>query len=493
VARPPRRLRAVADEREDVLTSATRTFRAFRANAAQFRLLLRQSLAGGEQDYTSLPLRRSVTLLAIPMVLEMLMESVFAVTDVFFVARLGVAAVATVGLTEAMVTLVYAVAVGLSMATTAMVARRSGEKDRDGAADATVQAIGVGLVVALLISIPGAIFAPDLLRLMGAEPDVVAGGAGFTRVLLGGCMVIVQLFVINAAFRGAGDAALSLRVLWVANGINIVLDPCLIFGWGPFPEMGLTGAAVATTIGRGIGVLMQIWLLARGRGTLKLARRHLRLHGAVMLRLLRVSLGGIGQYLISTSSWVLLVKIVAGFGSSAVAGYTVAIRILVFALMPSWGVANAAATLVGQNLGAGRPDRAEASVWRAGMYNAMFLVSVAVVFITAADHLVGLFTSDAAVAAYAVACLRTLSYGYGFYAYGMVLTNAFNGAGDTVTPTRLNLLCFWLFQLPVAWLLSHHTGLEVRGVFWAVMLADGLLAAAGALVFRRGGWKTQQI
>ena len=458
-----------------------------------FLSILRQSIAGGERDFTAEPVSRAVTLLAIPMVIEMMMESIFAVCDVFFVSRLGIDAVAAVGLTEAMVTLVYAVAVGLSMATTAMVARRVGEKDRRGAGAASVQAMAVGAVVALLIALPGAIFAPRLLTIMGGSAELVGHGAGYTRWMLGGCLTIIQLFLLNAVFRGAGDAALSMRVLWLANSINLVLDPCLIFGLGPFPELGLTGAAIATNIGRGLGVAFQVILLARGTGKIHLSRADIRIRGAVMLRLLRISLGGIGQYLISTSSWVVLVRIVGTFGSGAVAGYTIAIRIIVFALLPSWGVANAAATLVGQHLGAGQPRQAEASVWRTGLYNMCFLVGIAVVFIVWARPLVGVFTTDPQVVEYGVACLRWISYGYGFYAYGMVIAQAFNGAGDTTTPTIINFFCYWLFQIPLALALANGTALEARGVFVAVTAAEVLLAVVGILVFKRGRWQQQQV
>ena len=460
---------------------------------SEFWSLLREALSGREVDGTALPIRRAVVLLAIPMVLEMLMESIFAVTDVFWVSRLGVEAVAAVGLTEAMVTIVYAIAVGLSMATTAMVARRIGEKDIAGANAAGVQAMALGVGVAVVIAIPGVILAPHLLGLMGGESDLVIQGTGYTRFVLGGSLAIVQLFLINAIFRGTGDATLAMRVLWLANGINLVLDPCLIFGYGPFPELGLTGAGLATTVGRGIGVLYQILLLAKGRGVLRLTRRDLHLDFAVIRRLVRVSLGGIGQYLISTSSWIVLMKFVADFGAAAVAGYTIAIRIIVFALMPSWGVANAASTLVGQNLGAGRPDRSEAAVWRTGWYNAGFLVAVAVVFILWAEPLIRLFTQDVQVVAFGVSCLRWFSYGYGFYAFGMVLSNAFNGAGDTFTPTAINFFCYWLFQLPLAYLLAHRAGFEAHGVFMAVMIAEVALTLTAAAAFRRGRWKLQQI
>jgi len=454
---------------------------------------MRQAISGGEQDFTTGPIGRAIVLLAIPMVLEMVMESIFAITDVFFVSRLGINAVATVGFTEALICLVYAIAIGMSMATTAMVARRIGEKDREGAGVAATQAIALGIAAAAVIALPGAIFAKDLLRLMGGTPELVAEGHLYTTVLIGGNATIMLLFLINAVFRGAGDAAIAMRVLWLANGINIVLDPCLIFGVGPFPEMGVAGAATATTIGRGIGVLLQLWVLFRGNGRIKLALSRLRLDLKVMRNLLRVSVGGILQFLIATSSWVLLVRIIGHFGSSAVAGYTIAIRIIIFAIMPSWGVANAAATLVGQNLGAKQPERAEISVWRAGLYNMLFLVCLAIIFIVFAGQLIRLFTSDPEVIAYGVACLRYVSYGYGFYAYGMVMVQAFNGAGDTRTPTVINFFCYWLFQIPLAYLLAHYTSLQTTGVFLAITIAESFIAVAGILVFRRGKWKEQEI
>jgi len=454
---------------------------------------VRLALAGTEQNFTSGSIRRAIFLLAVPMVLEMVLESVFAVTDAFFVARLGVDAVATVGFTEAMVTLIFAVAVGMSMATTAMVARRIGEEDEKGATDASVQAVALGIFISLLIAVPGAIFAPQLLGLIGGTPELVAAGSGYTRIMIGGSTTIMLLFMINAVFRGAGDAATAMKVLWVANGINIVLDPCLIFGLGPFPEMGVTGAAVATTIGRGIGVLLQIWVLFRGRTRVRFNSRRLVLRPRLMLRLLRVSVGGVMQFLIGTSSWVCLVWIIGRFGSSAVAGYTIAIRVIIFAIMPAWGLANAAATLVGQNLGAGQPQRAETSVWRAALYNMLFLVGVAVIFIVFAGPVIRLFTDDPEVVAFGTSCLRFISYGYGFYAYGMVMVQAFNGAGDTTTPTVINFFCYWLFQIPLAFALASWTTLGATGVLIAITVAESLIAVVGVLVFRRGRWKKQQI
>jgi len=454
---------------------------------------VRLSLSGTELDFTRGPVGRAIVLLAIPMVLEMVMESAFAITDAFFVSRLGVDAVATVGFTEAMITIVFAVAIGMSMATTAMVARRIGEKDNAGARMAAVQAILLGIGAAVLIAVPGAIFATELLRLMGGTPELVAFGSGYTRVLLGGCVTIMLLFLINAVFRGAGDPALAMRALWLANGCNILLDPCLIFGLGPFPELGVTGAAVATTIGRGIGVAYQLSMLASGRGRIRIRLRDVRVIPPVMLRLMRVSVGGILQFLIETSSWIVLVWIIGRFGSAAVAGYTIAVRIIVFTILPSWGLANSAATLMGQNLGAGQPDRAEASVWRAALYNIVFLVAVAAGFIIWAEPMIRIFSADPEVVRSGVSCLRWISYGYGFFAYGMVMVQAFNGAGDTTTPTIINFFCFWMLQIPMAYLLAMGTDLGITGVYMAMTVAESLIAVVGVLVFRRGRWRTRRI
>ncbi len=450
---------------------------------------LLDSLRGREHDYTSGSLNRAIALLAIPMVLELAMESLFAICDVYFVGRLGAEAVATVGLTEAVLTLLYAVAMGLGMATTAMVSRRIGEKDTAGATTAAAQAIFIGLGIAALAGIPGVFFGPTVLRLMGATPETLAIGGHYTSILLGSNVVIMLLFLNNAVFRGAGDATLAMRSLWLANGINIVLDPCLIFGLGPFPELGVTGAAVATTIGRGVGVIYQLWAYRRGTGRIRLNKGVLRVVPSAMRTLLRLSLGGIGQLLIATASWVVLMRIVAPFGADAVAGYTIAIRIIVFAILPSWGLSNAAATLVGQNLGAGRPDRAERSVWLAGMYNMAFLAAIGVVFIALADSLVGIFQDEAAVVSVGSRGLRVLSYGYVFYAWGMVLSQAFNGAGDTFTPTWVNLGCFWGCQIPLAWWLARGLEFGPDGVFWSVMLSETLLALVMIALFRRGRWK----
>jgi putative MATE family efflux protein len=449
-------------------------------------------VAGSEQDFTEGSLGRAVLLLAVPMILEMSMESIFGVLDVFFVGRLGPSAVAAVGLTESMLIIVFAIAMGLSLSTTAMVARRIGEKDPEAASQTAVQAIALGLLVAIPSGVVGVVYAPELLGLMGAPPDVAREGAVYTAWILGGNATILLLFLINAIFRGAGDASLAMRSLALANLVNVVLDPCLIFGLGPFPELGLAGAAIGTTVGRAVGVAYQIRAIAKGP-RIVVARRHLRLQWDVMGRLLRVSAGGITQFLIATGSWLGLVYILTPFGAGALAGYTIAVRIVVVAILPAWGLGNAAATLVGQNLGARKPDRAERSVWLAGFYNMAFLGAVMVVFVLFAEPLIGIFTPDPAVQEVGASCLRIFSYGYMVYAWGMVMVQAFNGAGDTTTPTWINLVCYWLFQIPLAFVLARTLGFGVQGVFWAVPAAELFIAAAGVLVFRRGAWKTRMV
>ena len=451
------------------------------------------ALRGVQQDYTQGSIGRAIALLSIPMVLEMSMESLFAVVDIFFVSRLGADAAAAVGLTESLLTMLYALAIGLSMATTAMVARRVGEGDLAGARIAAVQAIALSLAITVPISLAGAFGAPHLLRLMGASESVLAAGSGYTAVMFGGSATIFLLFLINAVFRGAGDPAVAMRSLWLANLLNIVLDPCFIFGWGPFPEMGVTGAAVATTIGRGIGVLYQIWALRQGDSRIVLGWGDLRVDREIIGRLVRVAWPAMFQFLIATASWMGLVRIVALFGSAALAGYTIAIRVIIFAILPSWGMSNAAATLVGQNLGAGRPDRAERSVWQTGVYNMLFLGLVGGVFLLFAEPILRLFTSDPEVLRYGVSCLRICSYGYPAYAWGMVMVQAFNGAGDTWTPTWINLLCYWVFQIPFAWTLALPLHLGATGVFVAIAVAESMLAVAGMLAFRRGRWKARRI
>ncbi len=452
----------------------------------------REALADNDVDYTRGPVGRALGLLAIPMMLEMAMESVFALVDITFVSVLGTEAVAAVGMTEALLTVLYAVAIGLGMGVTAMVSRRIGAKDTDGAARATGQAIWVGAALAVATGTLGVTYAGDMLRLMGASPSVIHTGRGYTAVLLGGSVSIVYLFLLNAAYRGAGDAAVALRSLWLANGINIVLDPCFIFGLGPFPELGVTGAAVATTIGRGTGVLYQLYFLYGGRGRLAFRLRHLRPDLPLMRRMLLISAGGVGQFLIATASWIGLMRIVALYGSGAVAAYTIALRMLEFALLPAWGLGNAAATLVGQNLGAGRPERAAASAWRAARYNAIFMSVVGLMMLVFAPQVAGWFTDDPAVLRYGTTCLRILGIGYPVYAVGMIMVQALNGAGDTATPSALNFLCFWLLQIPLAYGLAQNAGLGPNGVFAAIVVSETLLSCLSVLVFRRGRWQQQR-
>jgi len=406
------------------------------------------------------------------MVLEMVLESLFAVVDVFWVGRLGANAVATVGLTESLLSLIFAVGIGLSMSTTAMVARRIGEKDPEGAAVAGVQAIVLGLITSVAIGIPCFIYAPQLLRLMGASNDIVTMGGGYARIALGGSGAILLLFLNNAIFRGAGDASIAMRLLWVSNIINLILDPCLIFGWGPFPRLGVAGAALATFTGRSIGVGYQFYRLLRGTERIRILRQQLRVNWSVLLR---------------------LVRIVSIFGASALAGYTIAIRIVVFAILPSWGLSNAAATLVGQNLGAGKPERAEQAVWRTGLYNMLFLGSLGIFFVFFAEPIVRLFTQDPAVVPLAATCLRIVSYGNIGYAYAMVMLQAFNGAGDTVTPTIVNFFGFWLLEIPLAYWLAISMRLQSNGVFYSIVIAEGSIAVASAVLFKRGRWKAQKI
>jgi MATE family, multidrug efflux pump len=454
---------------------------------------LREAVRGSSLDYTTAPIGRCIVMLAVPMVLEMAMESIFVVADVFWVAHLGANAVATVGLTESMLTLVYSLAMGVSIGATALVARRIGEGDSEGAARAGVQSIALGVVVALVLGVLGAANASHLLRLMGASDEVVVTGSMYTRVMFGGNATIILLFLINAVFRGAGDAAIAMRVLWMGNAINIVLGPCLIFGPGPFPALGVTGAAIATNIGRGTAVLVQLLTLTRWSTRVRVSLRHLRLEPSAMAAVLRLSGSGTVQILIATASYVALVRILSHFGSAALAGYTIGIRLIIFALLPSFGISNAAATMVGQNLGARQPDRAETAVWTAAFYNLIFLGVVGLVFLAGADVIVSFFTRDPTVAAYAVSCLRIVSLGFVFYAYGMVLTQSFNGAGDTWTPTLINLFVFWAIELPLAWVLSHGGGLGARGVFVALAACYSLLAVVSAVVFRQGRWKTKAV
>jgi putative MATE family efflux protein len=450
---------------------------------------VREALAGAHgRDFTEGPIGRAIFILAVPMVLEMLMESVFVIVDVFVVAHLGADAVATVGLTESFMTILYTLAMGLSIGASAMVARRIGEKDAEGAAHTAAQVILFGCALSLLIGVVGAVFAPQLLAIMGASPGVIAN-ASFTRVMLGGNASVVLLFLINSVFRSSGDAATAMRTLWLANAINIVLGPALVFGWGPLPQLGVVGAAIGTTIGRGTGVLYAITRLEKPTSRVRLHAHHFKLDLALIGRVIRLSSAATFQVFVGMASWIGLVRILANFGSDALAGYTIGIRIVMFALLPSFGMSNAAATMVGQALGAKKPERAEQAVWKTARYNAVFLAVIGLLFVVFARQIVGGFTPDPDVARYGVMALRTVAYGFVFYAYGMVIGNSFNGAGDTRTPTWINLFVFWILEIPLAWLLSHQTGLGVLGVFVAMTVAFSVLAVVNAVVFRKGRWK----
>jgi putative MATE family efflux protein len=469
------------------------TFSAPATTETSYWAAIREAIRGSQQDFTEGSLRRAIVLLAIPMVLEMVMESLFAIVDVFWVAHLGADAMATVGLTESILMLVYCGAMGLSMAATAMVARRVGERDHEGAAVAAVQALVVGIVASVIIAILGGLFATKLLAIMGASPDVIATGGPYAAIMMGSSVAIVLLFLNNGVFRGAGDAAIAMRVLWLSNFINLLLDPCFIFGLGPFPRLGVAGAAVSTTIGRSIGVVFQLWILFGRNGRVQILKRQLRVNWDVMKRLVRVALNGMFQYAVGQTSWMVLVRIVSTFGSAAVAGYTVAIRIILFVILPSWELSSAAATLVGQNLGAAKPDRAERSVWLTGFYNMLFLGGVAVVFIIFPEPIIRIFTSDPDVIPIGVSCLRIVSYGNLAYAYGMVMVQSFNGAGDTFTPTVVNIFGYWMFQIPVAYLLAYRVPLGPKGVFAAIPIAETAIAIVGVTLFRRGRWKKKRI
>ena len=450
------------------------------------------SLKGTREDYTSGELSRAVMLLAVPMVLELMMESTFGLVDAYFVGRLGADAVAAVGLTESLIILVFGVAMGLSMGTTAMVSRRIGEGDTEGACLAAGQAVLTAFLIAAPIGVVGVLLAPRLLGWMGATPSV-AQGWPYTAMMFGGSATIFLLFLNNAIFRGAGDAAIAMRALWISNLINIVLDPCLIFGWGPFPELGLMGAAVATTIGRGTGVAFQFWMLGRHDGRVRIGRRHLRVHWDVMRRLWRVSISGMVQFLVATANWLGIMRIVALFGAPTLAAYTIALRLIHFAILPSWGMSNAAATLVGQNLGAGKPDRAERAVWVTGRYNFTFLVGISIVFWVFAESLIASFISDPEVIPIGVEVLRILSVAQVTAAYTMVIAQAFNGAGDTDTPTIINVIVYWLWQLPLAYTLARPLGFGAPGVFAAVVIAGLTWAVTAIVLFRRGTWKRKKI
>jgi len=455
--------------------------------------LFAEAVKGVEQDYTTGSINKAIFMLSVPMILEMVMESLFAVVDVFFVSKLGTDAIATVGLTESMLTILYSVAWGISMGATALVARRIGEKNPDGAAHGGMQAIYVGVIISILVSLVGIFFAKDLLLLMGGNPGMVEHNYHYTQILMGCNIVIMLLFLINGIFRGAGDASIAMRSLWLANILNIILCPTLINGFGPIPAMGLTGAALATTIGRGVGVLYQLYHLFNGKGVIRILRKHISLDAPVMGSVIKLASGGTAQFLIASASWIFLIRILSEFGSDALAGYTIAIRVIVFTILPAWGMANAAATLVGQNLGAKMPDRAEQSVWKAAKYNMFFLVIVAIIFFTCAEGILMLFTTDKDVIQSGVKCLRYVSLGYAFYGYGMVVSQSFNGAGDTKTPTIINLFGFWAFQIPLAYVLAKTLGFGETGVFLAIPIAESAIAVAAIILFKQGKWKTTKV
>ena len=454
---------------------------------------IKESIAGSERDFTETRLGRAIFILAVPMVLEMVMESVFAVVDIFFVSKLGPDAVATVGLTESVMTVVYAIGVGLSMATTALVSRRIGEKKPKEAGNVAFQAIVVSMFVSLFIAIPGVIFAKEFLILMGATPEMAEKGYLYPAVMFGSNVVIMLLFIINAVFRSSGDAAISMRVMWFANIINIILDPLLIFGIGPFPELGIMGAAVATSIGRGLAVVYQFYLLFKGNHRIQLHWESLKIRLSVMMQLIKISGGGILQNLVATSSWIFLVRIIAVSGASALAGYTIAIRIVIFLLLPAWGLSNAAATLVGQNLGAKKPDRAEKAVWATGIVNMFFMGSLGLLLFLFPSYWIGLFIEDPVVVENGILALRIISSGFLFYALGMVMMQGFNGSGDTTTPTIINLFSFWLFEIPLAWFMAIALNMGLKGASFAIVIAESFLALIAFLLFRRGKWKLSEV
>jgi putative MATE family efflux protein len=454
---------------------------------------LGDAIRGTEADYTKIDLKRAIFLLAVPMILELIMESTFAVVDIYFVGKLGASAVATVGLTETYLYLLYSLAMGLAMAVTAIIARRIGEKNKEDAGTAAINSIFLGLLCSIPFTIAGIFFAKDLLSIMGADAWSIEHGYRYTQWMLGGNFVIVLLFVINAIFRGAGDAAIAMRVLWIANGINILLDPLLIFGWGPVPAMGIEGAAIATTIGRAVGVGIQLWTLFKGGHHIQVKASQLFWHAKTILSIVKTSLGGVGQMIVAMTSWIFLMRILSDVGSDAVAGATIALRIMMFTMMPAWGLSNAAATLVGQNLGAGNPDRAESSVWKIGLYNMIFLVAVSVVYFVFNEELMGIFTKDERVMSIGAEWLQILSYSFFVYGWWMVSVQAFNGAGDTKTPTKINLVFFWLIQIPLSYVLAIQLDWQHSGVFWGVFISETSVGLFTLWLFSRGKWKAMKV
>ncbi len=465
-------------------------------NINRIKKLLREiweSISGTDQDFTKGSLSKAILLLSVPMVLEMIMESIFAVADIYFVSQLGADAIATVGITESLITIIYAIGIGLSSATTALVARRIGEKEREKASSTAFQAIITGIALSLIISVIGIVFAQDLLRMMGASDVIVNDMWLYTAIMLGSNVLIMLLFIINAIFRSAGDAAISMRVLILANALNIVLDPCLIFGIGPFPELGIVGAAVATSIGRGLAVIYQFYLLFRGNGRVVLKLKHCIPDFKIIGSILKLSIGSTLQMLIATTSWIFLVRIIARYGSDVVAGYTIGIRVIIFALLPSFGISNAAATLVGQNLGAKKPDRAERSVWFTSKVNFFFLGVLGTLMILFAEPIILFFADSPSIVESGVMCLEIISYGFLFYGVGMVLIHSFNGAGDTTTPAYINFVCFWMIEIPLAYFLATQAGWKQEGVYYAIIIAETLMTLVAAYFFKRGKWKLKEV
>ena len=454
---------------------------------------MKLAILGTNEDLSQIPIRRAIILLAVPMVLEMVMESLFAVIDIYFVNKISTNAVATVGLTESVITIIYALGMGLSMAATAMIARRIGEKKPAEASFTAMQAIILTLVLSGLLGLLGLYFADDILILMGGSPELVQEGTNYTRIMYGGSGVIMLLFLINGIFRGAGNASIAMRALIISNVLNIILDPLFIFGWGPIPAMGVTGAAVATTIGRSIGIFYQLYHLVKGGSLIKINWSQFTFDFPILERIIKIASGGVGQFLIESASWIFLMRIISSFDSEVLAGYTTAIRIIIFTILPSFGISNAAATLVGQNLGANQPERAEKSVWLAAKYNVIFLFSVSIIFYLFAPEIVGIFTQEEAVMKEAIKAIQFICFGYVFFAYGMVVSHAFNGAGDTRTPSIINIVCFWIIQVPLAYFLAIKQELMSDGVYLSIIGSFALLATISIIWFRKGNWKSTQV
>jgi putative MATE family efflux protein len=451
------------------------------------------ALRGEETEFTSGSINKAIILLSIPMIAEMIGEALFAIVDMIFVSRISVNAIATVALTESPLMIIYSVAVGLSMAATAIVARRVGEKKPEKAANAAFQSILLAIVVGMVLGVPGFLYSEEILSTMGGEPDLIKEGVGYTKIMYAGNISIILIFLINGIFRGAGNASIAMKSLLIANGLNIILDPIFIFGLGPIPAFGVEGAAIATTIGRSTGVIYQVVHLVNGSSIIKITWKNFVVRMKTIKEIIVVSIGGIGQFIVESLSWLFLVRVIAEFGTDAIAGYQMAFRMIVFTILPSWGMANAAATLVGQNLGAGKPERAETSVWRTAKWNTIFLVGIAIVFGIFANEILSIFNQSGVVQKTAIDALRIICFGYIFFAYGMVIGQAFNGAGDTKTPLYINLIVFWVIQIPMAWLLSIKLDWGPEGVFFCIAFCHSLYAIVAIWLFKKGKWKTVQV